>query len=323
MSKENGTIIAVNTAKEELKMVRKAEEIKSIYELNIPDSTKAFLERKFGSLDEIIRYGRAVAYGSGSKMPPKKYETELASALEEAGLVRPRTDFALTFRIAKLYGKIFPEHKTDFVTHTYQLSNEQYENFVGVSKRDVEELKNLISHFVTEKQYKVICRRFGLDYNTDQDYASVSKLFGMQELRVRKHEDKAFRNLNSRVSIRYFPKLCHATKEAETTIEDMRKELEEIHKDPIFEKERKLLDKLRRYQNLPYNRNTPKWTLDKDIECLRVEKLPIRIVNSLRNAGINTIFDIIYLDNWNKIENLPEKDFKNLKQKMASIGYEI
>lgn len=120
--------ITAKTTKEVENMVRKAETLKSLDELNVSARTRTYLKKNFDSIDDVIKHGRCLVYDFGS-VGSSKWESELTSAVKEAGLIRPKTDFARSFRIGFLYASIFWDNREDFIWHIDQLSNEQYERY--------------------------------------------------------------------------------------------------------------------------------------------------------------------------------------------------
>ena len=107
-------------------VVRKAVTLKILDELNVSSRTRTCLKKKFDSIEDVVKYGRIAAY-NGVVTP--KWELELVEALEEAGFIRPKADFTISFRIGLLYWSIFEENRECFILQIEQLSNEQYESF--------------------------------------------------------------------------------------------------------------------------------------------------------------------------------------------------
>ncbi len=224
-------------------MVRKAETLKSIDELNVSARTRSFLEKHFDSIDSIIKYGRNLVYNYIIIDSPK-WESELASAIKEAGLVRPRTDFTRSFRIGLLYAFIFWDNREDFIWHIDQLSNEQYESFVGMSDEDIESVKLSLCDRLKEREYAVICRRFGLDGDETQDFESVAQYFQITRERVRQIEAKALRKLKNYNTL---PALFDAPIELNDVASSLKSELDEF-----FNRERELSKRLERLEKLPF-----------------------------------------------------------------------
>lgn len=317
--------ITTRATKEVENMVRKAETLKSLDELNVSARTRTYLEKNFDSIDDVIKHGRCLVYGSGS-VDTSKWESELTSAVKEAGLIRPKTDFARSFRIGFLYAAIFWDNKEDFIWCIDQLSNEQYESFVGVSDEDVESLRLSLCDRLTEKEYEVICRRFGLDDDKGQGLESVAQYFQVTRERVRQIEAKALRKLKNRNTL---PALFDAPIELNDMIRNLKSELDELHKDPIFKRECELLMKLERMKKLPLRYSDVaggQLDLNALLDSTPIEKLDlsVRTYNCLKRARIDTVSDILRYpeDAWYKVRNLGRRHLEEVIEKMHSVGYE-
>ena len=104
---ESSDIAEEKTTEEvENMMVRKAETLSSLEELNISAGTRAYLEKTFNSIDMIIWYGRCLSYDLDDAKELPEWKSELINAVKEAGFVRPKTDFVRSFRIGSLYDNI-------------------------------------------------------------------------------------------------------------------------------------------------------------------------------------------------------------------------
>ena len=319
--------ITARTTKEVENMVRKAETLKSLDELNVSARTRTYLEKKrnFDSIDDVIKHGRCLVYDFGS-VDSSKWESELTSAVKEAGLVRPKTDFARSFRIGFLYASIFLDNKEDFIWHIDQLSNEQYESFVGMSDEDIENVRLSLCDRLTERECEIICRRFGLDGDEGYDLESVAQYFQVTREHVRQIEAKALRKLRNRNTL---PALFDASSELNAAIRDLRSELDELHQDPVFKRERELLTKLERMKKLPLRySDAAGGQLDPNalLDSTPIEKLDlsVRTYNCLKRAEIDTVSDILCYpkDAWCKVRNLGRPFLAEVVNKMHSVGYE-
>lgn len=317
--------ITAKTTKEVENMVRKAETLKSLDELNVSARTRTYLKKNFDSIDDVIKHGRCLVYDFGS-VGSSKWESELTSAVKEAGLIRPKTDFARSFRIGFLYASIFWDNREDFIWHIDQLSNEQYESFVGMSDEDIENVKVSLCDRLTEREYKVICRRFGLDGDEGCDLESVAQYFRVTRERVHQIEAKALRKLRHRNTL---PALFDAPIELNAAIRDLISELDELHQDPIFKRECELLMKLERMKKLPLRYSDAaggQLDLNELLDSTPIEKLDlsVRTYNCLKRAGIDVVSDILRYpkDAWCKVRNLGRHHLEEVIEKMHSVGYE-
>ncbi len=307
-------------------MVRKAETLKSLDELNLSARTKAYLNNNFDSLEEIIIEGRIDAYihsldARKSSMP--KWKTELISALTDAGFIRPVSHFRMTFSVNALYSIVYLEWKDCFYTSIGQLSNEQYEEFESLSSEVIEEVKDSLRNRLTEREYEIFCLRFGLDRTgTLKDLETVGKYFGITRERVRQHEAKALKKLRHHITT--LPAIFDAPSNLEETAETLHAELEELYENPAFKRANEITRELEHMKKSPFKY---------DCKCLKTEalddpfiddlNLSVRAFCCLKRAGINTVSDIIELpkDDWFKIRNLGRKTLKEVVEKMHAAGY--
>ena len=316
----------IKATKEVENMVRKAETLKSLDELNLSARTRAYLEKNFYSIGDVIKHGRFLVYASGS-VPPEKWKSELAAAVKEAGFIRPKTDFARSFRIGFLYNIIFlDDGREAFIWHVYQLSNEQYESFVGVSDEEIESVKLSLRDRLTTREYTVICRRFGLDGDEGYDLESVAQYFRITRERVRQIEAKAIRKLQCHNTL---PAIFEAPIELNDTISSLKSELDELREDPIFKREREILARLEYFGKIPFRYSDEikkQLGLDEQLDptAIAVLGFKVRTYNCLKRAGIDTISDILDYpkDSWLQIRNINRTSLGEVVEKMRSAGYE-
>ena len=327
MNEVFGTVGKITTeiTKEVDGMVRKAETMKSWDELNVSARTRNYLKKNFNSISDVIKHGRCLVYDFGSVDSPK-WESELMGAIKEAGLVRPKADFATSFRVGFLYASVFWDNREDFIWHIDQLSNEQYENFVGMSDESLESVRLSLYDRLAEREYKVICRRFGLDGDEGQGFESVARCFHITRECVRQIEVKALRKLRKHNTL---PALFDAPSELNGAISDLKNELDELHKDPTFKRECELIMKLRRMEKLPFRYSDAagkQISLSELLDFTPIERLDlsVRTYNCLKRARINTVSDIVSYpkDAWRKVRNLGCCQLEEVVEKLHSIGYE-
>ena len=317
-----------NTTKEVETMIRKAETLKSLDELNLSARTKTYLSSNFSSIEDVIWEGRVDAYEQdlGIQLRDKapKWKSELISALMDAGFIRPAADFLMTFRIDTLYRIVYKEWEDCFNSGIGQLSNELYEEFEGLSSETIEEVKASLRNRLTEREYEILCLRFGLDYTGMlKDLETVGKHFCITRERVRQYEARALRKLKHPITT--LPAIFEAPSDLEETAETLYAELEELYESPAFKRANEITWELERMKKAPF-----KYTC----KCLKAGalddtfidelNLSVRAYNCLKRAGIFTISDIINLpkDDWSKVRNLGRKALEEVVEKMHSAGYE-
>ena len=319
---------ATEIIKEEKRMVRKAETLKSLGALNLSNRTRSYLEMHFATIDEVVREGRIDAFeqylGVQLKDKAPKWKTELIATLEDAGFIRPAADFAMTFRINGLYSVVVkPEWEDCFIKSIHQLSNEQYEEFQSLSDDLIEEVKAALLEYLTGREYDVMCRRFGLDGDSvPRDLESVGKYFNVTRERIRQIEARALRKL--RHPSMTLPAIYNAPSEMEETAEALYAELEQLYESPVFKRADEIVWKLESMKKAPFKYEC-KYLKDGALNETRIEELDLSIRTNvcLRRGGIATIADIINLPSkdWFRIRNLGRKSMEEIIEKMHSIGY--
>lgn len=308
-------------------MVKKAETLKSLAELNLSKRTCAYLERGYGSTNEIIKEGRIIAFGY-QKYPEMfntapKWKLELITALEKAGFIRPVTDFAQSLNINSLYGALHGYYDRGFITSIDQLTNEQYENFKGYDKVKIEAIKSALQSQLTKMELEIISYRFGLEDGCNASLDDCKEHFGVTRERIRYCEAKALRKL--RASRHPLPPILESSTEDKKQVDSIIEEIEELHKSPVYQKEAELRQRLRIISMMPFEHaKKAKEYLDggasdfTDIERFNFSR---RTYNCLKRAGINTIADIIRQDDWSKVRNLNRQNLAEIVEIIHSIGY--
>lgn len=307
-------------------MIRKAETLKSLDELNLSPVVKTYLNRNFGSIEAIVWEGRIDAYeqelGIQSRDKAPKWKSELISALMNAGFIRPAAVFQMTFLINVLYRIVYEEWKDHFCPRIEQLSNELYEEFQGYPSEIVEEVKASLRDRLNEKEYKVLYLRFGLDYAGAKKLETVGEQLNITKERVRQLEAKALRKLKHPAT--KLPAIFEAPSGLEDTAEALYAELEEIHENPVFKRADEITQQLESMRKAPFKFKC---------NCLKagasdgtsIDKLDlsIRTYNCLKRAGIRTISDIINLPSkdWLKVRNLGRRSLLEVIEKMQAAGY--
>ena len=172
-------------------MIRKADTVK-YYELRVSNRVLSFLSDSFGTIDQIIKEGRKIAYFSerNPNVNTNSSSTQLVNSLRELNLVRPATDFTMTINIGKLYSNIFPVYK-DIAPDIGMMENREYENFQGLSYENIEKVKNSLKSILTKDEYAVISTRYGLEDSNMHSQANTSRILGITTDTVMTHEIKA------------------------------------------------------------------------------------------------------------------------------------
>ena len=318
-----------NTVMEGENMVRKAETLKSLDELNLSTRTKTYLEKNFDSIDEIISEGRHDAFmqdlGLLTEDKAPKWNLELISSLRKAGFIRPATDFLMTFHVSTLYRAVYKEWGDFFpATSIGQLSSEQYETFVGLSTQCIEDVRSFLQIRLSMRECEVISLRFGLDCTgIYQDLESIGRRLQITRERVRQLEAKALRRLrHPEVTL---PAIFEAPSNLEETAKALHAELEEFYKSPAFKRANEVTWELKHIEKVPF-RYTCEFLKAGSLDNTSIDKLDlsVRAYNCLRRAGINTIADIVNLpnDDWFiKVRNLGRKALDEIIEKMHLAGY--
>lgn len=336
----------IEVTKEVENMVRKAETLKSLDELNMPKRAKTYLMNKYGSLDAVIWYGRGMSYIDSYRSGDFKNKStiELIDALDEAGLIRHDiTDRSLC--INRLYSLVYGDtidhsmvptfldslcltaKKDDTTMHhfDYRTRNEMYENFKNPTEEQLSLFKQFLQSYLSETEYAVLAYREGLEDGSYHSLAQASDHFCVSFERIRQVVAKAIRKLRARHVA--FPKSIQFSDsdELRAEIDSIVKTIEEIRKDPIFKKETELRSRLYQISKMPFE-GAERATyylgaLDfSDIEQLR---LSIRAYNCLKRANINTVADIIKLpkEDWPKVRNIRTCDLREIEEKIRAAGY--
>ena len=319
-------------------MLRKAETLKSLDELNMSSRAKTYFIKEFkGSLDEILFEGRYMSYlyTSCPNMAEKNrpYIRELIKALDEAGFIRHDLNIA-SFCIGRLYHIVFkdminptvmPSVLFDFFSYAdRRVRNEKYESFQNPTDEQLSAVKQALQARLTEKEYAVIAYKFGFEDGNAHDLEQTGKHLNIARDCVRQIEVKALKKLQHSNTL---PALVPSSDEQKAEVAAIMNELEEIRKDPIFKREADLVYKLRRISKAPFDCAEKAGVylsngmLDfSDIDRLGLDTLAY---NCLRRAGVNTIADIIRLpeEGWPKVRNLARGTVEEIEEKVHAAGY--
>lgn len=338
-------VVKTETTKEVENMVRKAETLKSLDELNMPKRAKTYLTGKFDSLDEIIWYGRKMSYiytcYPEDAKKSRKSTLELINALDEAGFIRHDINFC----IGRLYRIVFmgttdivtmPAYFDDFcetvekasnsetIYHVdYCMGNEKYESFEKPIDEQLNVVKWSLLTRLTEREYKVIAYRLGFEDGISHSLEQTGIHFCVTRERVRQIEAKALRKLKHSNTL---PKIIPSSDEQRAEIATIINEIEELRKDPIFKKEAELRQRLRTISKMPFKcaEEAAKYLDGGYLDSSDIERLglSVRTYSCLRRAGINTVADIIALpkEDWSKVRNLSRLGVEEIEEKIRAAG---
>lgn len=287
---------------------------------------RAYLESNFSSIGDIIKYGRCLAYDSESTTF-SEWETELVNAVKEAGFVRPKTDFARSFNIGSLYADIFGFYDgfDGFIRRIDQLSNEQYESFVGMSDETIERVKLSLRTVLTERQYEVIYLLYGLGDSERQTPKTIAQRLQISVSSVyntKTYAESHLRRYNT------LPALFDASIELNETLYNLKIELDELRKDPVFERERELLRKIAVMRKKPFKYSDAleeQFETSESLESMPISKLGLsyRVFYALLRAPVRNVNDILCFpaNKWRDIRWFGPSYAKEVIDAMRSIGY--
>lgn len=326
--------------------VRKAETLSSLDELSLSKRAKNYLASNFDSLDEIIWYGRSMAYDYARHPEEieksKKSTVELVEALEEAGFIRhdidPRTftvgwlyhmlflsdlDTAVPISLGDLSVTIEKMSNGKIVFHiSYRMGNKKYESFENFGELDTVVLS--LRAILPEKEYEIFAYRLGFEDGNPHDILQTSRRFCISRERVRQLESKGLRRLRKSHAL---PPILQSSDEQKAEVAGIVREYEELIKDPIHKREAELLDRLSEISKMPFDcaKEAAKY-LDGNISGysdIGRLGLSVRAHNCLKRADINTVADIIKLpkEDWPKVRNLGSRAMQEIEEKVRAAGY--
>ncbi|MBO4812557.1 hypothetical protein J5491_00160 [Candidatus Saccharibacteria bacterium] len=328
-------------------MVRRAASIKAITELGVLSPTRAYFLKNSSSIDDLIRKGRILAFQqdiSGRKL--KKAESELVSYLREAGFIHPSEDLILGFNVGRLYRRVYDSFRDCFVTEIQDITNEWYEHFVALSLADIQSIKSVLSSNLSVQRYQVLILRYGLTERGAKSFAEIGKEFGWSQNRAMNVEEDAIdrlKHLSCQTGRegKFLPPIFEAPGWIKEAIYKIEGDIDALHLDPIFEKERKLyleLDELhkdpafrkerRLYGDLKKYTEIAPFRIREDHDRT-ADELPIKdlglsgyIVRSLSCAGIHTVQDLLDLRiDLKTIPGIGQGAIEALTEKMHAFGY--
>ena len=319
-------------------MLRKAETLRSLDELNMSSRAKTYYLKRFdGSLEEIVFEGRYMSYlhASYPEMAEKSLLSvkELIKALDEAGFIRHDLSVA-SFCIGRLYHIVFenminttvmPSVLYDFFAYSdCRVRNEKYESFQNPTDEQINAVKQALQDRLTEQEYAIIAYRFGFEDGNAHNLEQTGEYLKTTRDSVRQIETKALKKLQHRNTL---PALIPSSDKQRAEVTALMSELEEIRKDPIFKRTADLMYKLRKISKAPFDvaEEAKTYLSNGMLDFSDIDRLglSVRAYNCLRRAGVNTVADIICLskEDWPKVRNLAPSTKKEIEEKVHAIGY--
>lgn len=272
-------------------MVRKAETLKSLDELNMSEKMRTIFKMKYASLDELVSAGRRLALfaEANPERVRKNWQVELVSALDEAGFIRHDL-YPRTWRVYRLYRVLLcPESLCDIVQTESPLSNGEeffssgnYESMPAVSNEDFESVMKALDSLM-EGEKEEILLLFGLLDEGSSDSDVLGKHY------ITRREINALRAMQRPCRVCRLPALFGFISP-------------ERPKPPV--------------EDSVFNKS------DLDLSIYKLG-LNARAYHCLMRADFYTIGDIIYMpkEYWSKVKGLGPKSMAEIQDKMRKAGY--
>lgn len=239
-----------NTAQKnrEVRMiVRKASELKSLDELNLPKKIHTILKKEAIDPQELICSIRIGTHIKG--IGPKTFD-QLYQAVDEAGFIRHDFD-RRSFGIIDFYGSLCGYPKIPRFH-----SNESYENFCNYTEGQIKKAIILIEDVLSEKEAREVKFYFHLEENTDncnlsdEDESCIFEIGPEYELEeIESYEDlkeqirekmRADGNLHR---LEYLLEMS-SDEECQTNLDNVMEALAKLYESPVFKRERELKNEI-------------------------------------------------------------------------------
>lgn len=330
-------------------MVRKAETLRSLNELNMSKRAKTYLMSRFNSLNELIWFGRSMSYvhtcHPETVKKSKKSTLELINALDETGYIRWDINYG-SFCIGRLYRIVFhdtidavamPDCLDDFCTtiekvsnsetiyHVdYRMGNEKYEDSENPTDEQLDAVRCSLQASLTEREYSVLAYRLGFEDGKPHSLLQTGRRLCISGMRVRQLEMEALKRLKNWNTL---PKIVASSDEMKAEIVTIVEEIEKLKKDPIFKKEAELRQKLRKISEMPFEctKEVVKYLDGGNLDFSRIGRLGLspHAFNCLKGKGINTIDGIIKFPkkDWPKVRGLGRYTMEEIEKKVRAAGY--
>ncbi|MBQ6461038.1 hypothetical protein IJJ36_01200 [Candidatus Saccharibacteria bacterium] len=163
-----------------------------------------------------------------------------------------------------------------------------------------------------DKEYEVIKRQIGMEDGRRWGFDEIAKYFHTSRESICHIASQAADVIKRPDFIGILPSGLTNSNYGEKNLDDLTEQLDRLHRDPIFEKERELKSSIKQLMIL---RRPFKYVTEAKIHLLR--RIPIESIdfsvstyNSLKRAGINTLGEVIDLINHQDLSSI-----KNLSKK--------
>ena len=283
---------------------------KSLADLKLTDVTRKHVESFSLNVHDWVAIGRIAAFKSEAcpdEILPA-WKLELVEALREAGLLRPSKEIAVYLGVCKLYNRLFDWHFPDEIE---DLSAGRYEEFEPISEEIVESITEVLSSVLDTRRINIIYSRFGIRDGVIRSTNVIGEMFSISTNSV---ESVITRALDKLCYAKYSLPVIFRSRELDKDIAELRNELIELRADPIFERERRLSERLESLKKIPFKHEMTEFfpvyyretliTSESSIDCL---DLPDRASRRLARRGIDTVGKLVNLslDEYNDIVRGP------------------
>ena len=280
-------------------MVKKAEMLNSIDELNLSAARKYYLKKKFGNdMKSIVKIGRQyslrLSTSSGPVIPRGfKYEIELTKALDEAGFIRGDFD-PRAWAVWRLYGSILggSDRGLIIITEKDFVLSDFYENGPQpvVSNDDYEKVMMILKSSLSELESEVVKAFFGLNGRPINSLETLGEMFHVSPQRAKQILDKSLRRLGDKRNLCKLPAVFGFIPR-----EDPMASIEYIEVDGK--------------------------TVANPSSGIEKLDLDERIDTLLRGSGINTIQDILDHPNLKEVKYLGAWGLSEIAKQLHAVGY--
>lgn len=168
----------------------------NLEQLDLSDRTRKFLMRKHGTPEQVVAFGRKMAYliAEGKGGTVLKSTDELISALDKAGLIRHDIT-ARSFCVAKLNSAIDKgPAQPDFVDIKVIIDAQAYENFVNPTEEEIAAIEEEIATLPPMRAC-VLRYRFGFEDGHFHNLDETADHFGTTRSNARAREIKGLKRL--------------------------------------------------------------------------------------------------------------------------------
>lgn len=214
--------------------------------------------------------------------------------------------------ITRLYSAIFSEKLKKPVTD---------EVLIDITDEVLEKFYQVIGT-LTEREQKVLGMRFGYgnDDGEPRCLVQIAKDFNVTAERIRQIEGKAIRKLRRSDCRDRLPRIFQSETVKEQADKILR-EIQELHKDPVFRREAELCEELAKLRQSPFVLSKEAGLVVEEFSDIDELDLSVRAYNCLRRAGILTIANLRLREaELDKIPLLGKKAADEVRAKMVQKG---